>query len=364
MRTRFSHPIRQSHVELRSGAGTLSAAMHLAVRVGQSRWSDLSSLRANASYLPPDDSDPEGPSQRHLIAILKDLLPFTGLDQRVFIARSGGRPVGFIVFAVVGPDQRWVVSDVGANLGVYAVDPVLEELLHHGVVAAGLEGTKRLYSHVPTSSPILASFRRCGFAPYTTETILGARMMPVPSGPTRGRRQLSNDVWSIHQLYLGSVPRQVQYAEALTSHHWDIERQGWSGTTRNGWLVEDGYQAVGYVKVASSHRAHTLEFMMHPDHRNRFPDLIGTVAKDLRSRLARPTRVIVRNYQHEYLSYLDEIGFTVQLEQELHVKYTTAPVRAPANVSVTFASDLKEPVGKRVPTFLVDSPSDPSSEAS
>ncbi|CAA9558600.1 MAG: hypothetical protein AVDCRST_MAG87-1391 [uncultured Thermomicrobiales bacterium] len=188
--------------------------------------------------------------------------------------------------------------------------------------------------------------------------------MPVPTGPTQGRRQLSADVWSIHQLYLASVPRQVQYAEALTSHHWDIERQGWSGTTRNGWLVEDGYQAVGYAKVASSPRAHTLEFMMHPDHRKRFPDLMGTVARDLQGRLARPARVIVRNYQQEYLTYLQDIGFVVQLEQELHVKYTTAPVRAPANVSVTFASDLKEPVGKRVPTFLVENASDSSSEAS
>ena len=338
--------------------------MHLAVRVGPARWSDLSGLRDHTSQFPPDDFDPDRSSQHHLLAILKELLPFAGNDQRVFIARSGGRPVGFIVFSVTGPDQRWVISDISASLGVYASDPVLEELLHHGVVAAGLEGTKRLYSRVPTSSPILASFRRCGFAPYTTETILGAQTMPVPTGPTRGRRQLANDVWSIHQLYLASVPRQVQYAEALTSHHWDIERQGWSGITRNGWLVEDGYRTVGYVKVASSHRAHTLEFMMHPDHRKRFPDLIGTVAKDLQSRLARPARVIVRNYQHEYLHYLREIGFAVQLEQELHVKYTTAPVRAPANVSVTFASELKEPVGKRVPTFLVDGPSDPSSEAS
>jgi len=364
LRTRFAHPVRQTHVELRSGGGTAATAMHLAVRVGQARWSDLSGLRGHISHLPPDDFDPLSSNRHHVVAILKDLLPFAGYGQRIFVARSGGRPVGFIVFTVLGPDQRWVVSDIGASLGVYAAEPVLEELVHHGVVAAGLEGTKRLYSRVPTSSPILASFRRCGFAPYTTETILGAPMMPVPTGPTRGRRQLSNDVWSIHQLYLASVPRQVQYAEALTSHHWDIERQGWSGTTRNGWLVEDGYQAVGYVKAASNHRAHTLEFMMHPDHRKRFPDLIGTVAKDLESRLARPARVIVRNYQQEYVSYLREIGFAVQLEQELQVKYTTAPVRAPANVSVTFASDLKEPVGKRVPTFLVDGPSDPSSEAS
>jgi len=351
-------------VELRHGAGTASAAMRLAVQVGRARWSDLSGLRAHVSHLPSGNSDSGGPAEHHLIAILKDLLPFIGYDQRVFIARSGGRPVGFIIFTVVWPDQRWVVSDISANLGVYAADPVLEELLHHGVVAAGLEGIKRLYSHVPTSSPILASIRRCGFAPYTTESILGAPMMPVPTGPTRGRRQLSNDVWSIHQLYLASVPRQVQYAEALTSHHWDIERQGWSGTTHNGWLVEDGYQAVGYVTVASNHRAHTVEFMMHPDHRKRFPDLIGTVAKDLQGRLARPAYVIVRNYQHEFLTYLYEIGFTVQLEQELHVKYTTAPVRSPANVSVAFASELKEPVGKRVPTFLVDNPSDPSSEVS
>ena len=338
--------------------------MHLAVQVGRARWSDLLDLRTFTSHLPGGEAGPGGPPEHHLAAILKDLLPFTGNDQRVFIARSGGHPVGYIVFTVKGPDQRWVVSNISANLGVYAAAPVLEELLLHGVVAAGLEGTKRLYLHVPTSSPMRAPIRRAGFAPYGAEFILGAHMMPVPIGPTRGRRQLSNDVWAIHQLYLASVPRQVQYAEALTSHHWDIERQGWSGTTHNGWIVEDGYQTVGYMKVASSHRTHVLEFVMHPEHRQRFPDLIGTVAQDLQGRLARPTYVIVRNYQHEYLTYLHEIGFAFQMEQELHVKYTTAPVRSPAHVSVTFTSELKEPIGKRVPTFLVDHPPDPSSEAS
>jgi hypothetical protein len=268
------------------------------------------------------------------------------------------------VFRVVGPDQRWIVDNISANLGVYAADPVLEELLHHGVVAAGLEGTKRLYAHVPSASPMLPSIRRCGFAPYTTESILASRIMPFPAGPTGGRRQLSSDVWSIHQLYIAAVPRQVQYAEALTSHNWDLKRVGMSGTTCNGWLVEDGYQAVGYMRVESSHSAHVLEFVVHPDHRHRFPDLIGAVAKDLQGRLARPTYLAVRGYQREYLPYLDEIGFTFQVEQELHVKYTTAPVRSPAGASVAFGNEVKDPVGKRVPTFLIDNPSDPSSEAS
>lgn len=340
--------------------------MNLAVEVGRARWLDIIGLRATSSRMPSGDSNPGRPVESHLLAILKQLLPFAGADRRVFVARSGGQPVGFVVFRVMGPDQRWVVENISADLGVYAVDPVVEELLHHGVVAAGLEGTKRLYSHVPTASPLLPSIRRCGFAPYTTESILASHVMPFPTGPARGRRQVSSDVWAIHQLYIASVPRQVQYAEALTSHHWDLKRPGMNGTTRNGWLVEDGYQAVGYMRVESGHRAHVLEFVMNPEHRHRFPDLVGAVAKDLQGRLARPTYIVVRNYQREYLMYLDEVGFTFQMEQELHVKYTTAPVRTPAIASVAFANDVKEPVGKRVPTFLIeiDNPSDPSSEVS
>lgn len=367
MRTRSSHPISQSRVELRQGANPLPASRpgrHLAVEVGRPRWLDLFSVHTASGRISPSNPNPGKPVQHHRLAILKQLLPFSGSDTRVFVARSDGRSVGFVVFKVVGPDQRWVMDNISANLGVYAADPVVEELLHYGVVAAGLEGTKRLYSHVPTASALLPSIRRCGFAPYTTESILASPMMPAPSAATRGRRQLSSDVWSIHQLYIASVPRQVQYAEALTSHNWDLRRPGTSGTTCNGWLIEDGYQAVGYIRAESSHHAHVLEFVMHPDHRHRFPELIGSVAKDLQGRLARPAYVFVRAYQREYLSYLHEIGFSFQMEQELHVKYTTAPVRSPAGASVAFTTEVKDPVGKRVPTFLIENPSDPSSEAS
>lgn len=366
MRTRFSHPISQSSIELRQGAQQVPATLHLAVEVSRGRWGDVFSLRPGPSGIPPGNPLPGSSFEHPLLTIVKQLLPFTGSERRVFVARSGRRPVGFVVFRVVGPDQRWVVENISANLGVYEAGPVLEQLLNHGVIAAGLEGTKRLYSHVPTASPMLPSIRRCGFAPYTTELIFASATAPVPAGPTGGRRQVSSDVWSIHQLYIASVPRQVQYAEALTSHTWDLKRQGMGGSTRTGWLVDDGYQAVGYMRVESCHSAHVLEFVMHPDHRHRFPELIGTVAKDLQGRLARPTYVIVRTYQREFLPHLEELGFTFQMEQELHVKYTTALVRAPAGVSVSFGSDVKEPAAKRVPTFLleVDNPSDSSSEVS
>lgn len=343
---------------------SVPASLHLAVEVSRARWFDLLNPRANVARIPPGNPNPGKPVEHHVLAILKQLLPFSGSDTRIFIARSDGRSVGFVVFKVVGPDQRWIMDNISANLGVYAADPVVEELLHHSVIAAGLEGTKRLYSHVPTASPLLPSIRRCGFAPYTTESILASQLVPLSTAPTGGRRQQSSDVWSIHQLYIASVPRQVQYAEALTSHNWDLKRQGMSGTTCNGWLVEDGYQAVGYMRVESSHGAHVLEFLMHPDHRDRFPELIGSVAKDLQGRLARPTYILVRNYQREYLNSLHEMGFAFQMEQELHVKYTTAPVRSPVGASVAFASEVKDPVGKRIPTFLIENPSDPSSEAS
>lgn len=366
MRIRLGHPNSQVQVELRQGSQPVVGMLQLAVEVRRAHWFDLLDFSLHRGRVPPGTPTPGKPVEPYTLAMLRELLPFTGSDRRVFVARSGGRVVGAVSFKVVRPDQRWVVDNISANLGVYAANPVLEELLHHGVVAAGLEGTKRLYLHVPTASPMLPSIRRAGFAPYTTESILASPVVPGPTGAYRGRRQVSSDVWSIHQLYIASVPRQVQYAEARTSHHWDIQRQGMSGTTCHGWLIEDGHQAVGYMKVESTYRAHVLEFVMHPDHRHRFPDLVATVGEDLQSRLARPAYVIVRNYQREYQHYLHEIGFTYQMEQELHVKYTTVPVRAPVGASAVFSTDLKEPVGKRVPTFLIDieHPSDPSSEAS
>jgi hypothetical protein len=272
--------------------------------------------------------------------------------------------VGYVVFTVADPDRRWMLDGIGANLGIYEMQPVWEELVHFGVVAAGLEGTKRLYARVPVGSDLTPVVRANGFNPYASEFVLGAPTVALTHASSRVRRLHRSDVWAIHQLYMATVPQPVQYAEALTSHHWDINSRFSSSSVQAGWVIEEGYQIAAYIRAESRVDSHILEFMIDPRHGALFPHLIAGALADLAAMAPRRVYVMVRGYQQEFVESLLERGFSVQLEQHLHVKYTTAMARVPVATVVNFPQEAREASGKRVPTFLKGSPSDPASESS
>lgn len=295
---------------------------------------------------------------------LKQLLPLAGSRVRVFVARVGRRPVGYAVFNVANPDRRWMLDGIGANLGVYEMRPVWEELVHFGIVAAGLEGTKRLYARVPVESELTPVVRANGFSPYANEVVLGAPAVSLNHATSRVRRQQRSDVWSIHQLYMASVPQPVQYAEALTSHHWDINPRFSASSIQAGWVIEEGYQIVAYMRAESRPDSHILEFLIDPRYGEVFPQLLGGALSDLASMAPRQVYVLTRGYQREFVDPLEDRGFSVQLEQHLFVKYTTALARTPVATVVNFPQEVQESNGKRVPTFLKGSSNHPASESS
>lgn len=362
LRTGSSRRTSQASVPLRKGTSPEADEPQLDLHVRKVRWTDafaISSIRQRYLFNQPNTHwRGSAPTQLSL----RRLLPFPSSSARCFVACADRRLVGYAIFDVIGADQRWVMEGIGANLGIYEAEPVLDELLRAAVISAGLEGSKRLYARVPTGSEVLSAVRRSGFSPYASESVLASALVPITQAQPGVRRQTPSDVWSIHQLYMATVPKQVQYAEALTSHHWDLRARTSGGERCSGWLVEDGYQAVAYMRAESSPAGHVLEFLVHPDHRQVFPDLIATACADLGAMTARRVLVVVRGYQREFLPDLFDLGFTLQLEQDVHVKYTTAPARIPLSGAISLGVDVKEPVGKRVPTFLHGQPSDPSSE--
>jgi hypothetical protein len=352
MRSQVSVPLTQTRA-------TEPGGPHIAIGVRRLRWLDLLALsritdrhKLNQPSSSPEDSDP-------VRAGLRGLWPFARHDQPIFVAYAEGdrRLIGFAQFRVVGPDQRWVMESVGANVGIYEAEPIVEELTRHAVVAAGLNGVKRLYARIEVGSPVRNALRRMGFAPYTRERVLAASFVPV-TGAGRGvRTQEQADVWSIHQLYMASTPRQVQYAEALTSHSWDVNAVLQSSGYRcRGWLMADDHLAVAYARAISRHDAHVVDFMVMPEQREVLPILLATVFTELSTMPARRIYVVVREYQSESVSVLMEHGFVLHLEQDAHVKYTTASTRSSAMVAVQSPADGKEPVAKRVPTFMHGTP--------
>lgn len=286
--------------------------------------------------------------------------PLLRAQRSFFVARAGERLVGFAHFRSEAPDQRWYLLAVGASVGVYDAAPVLESLLTHGIQSAGLAGVKRLYARAPEDSAIAAALHAIAWSPYATETVFAGHEL----GPRRrhsARAQESSDTWAIHQLYNAAVPRDVQYAEAYTSHRWDL-RSTWSpaGCAVSGWLIEDGHQLVGYARTATRGESRMVEIVFHPERADVLPELIdASLSGQAKSG---PSRVYcsVRGYQAELATALGRRGFVAVQEQNLHVKYTTATVRAPAGEPVPFHVDVRDKLPNRMPTFLQGQPHDES----
>jgi hypothetical protein len=168
------------------------------------------------------------------------------------------------------------------------------------------------------------------------------------------REQEPTDTWAVHQLYHAAVPREVQFAEAWTSHQWDLPGSKRMKSRRRSFVLEDGHQIGAYARVRTGSRAASLEVMYLPDYRHALESFCSAVMyRTMRD--AGATRIFIpaRAYQMELMSALDRLGFVRVGQQDLLVKYTTAKVVAKPGETVVLApADVRERIPERVPTFL------------
>lgn len=338
------------------GPGAQSSVMVRGVRPG-----DLGNVRRIGAMIRLDQPDSLLLPYSPLRVALRASLPMLRREP-LFVASVGETLVGFAHFRPVSLDQRWVFHAVGSATGVYGAEPVWEALIEHGIVAAGLSGVKRLFARVPQGSPLATSMKMLSWSPYAAETVLVAQGLRARRCSTRFRAQEPADTWAIHQLYSAAVPRQVQYAEAFTSHRWEVAPSNRHPATAgvSGWLVEEGYHVIGYARVASRDGNHILECVYHPDRIEVLEDLIDGALARVGARPVKRVYAVVRHYQQEALTALVDRGFIPMLDQDLHVKYTTASVRSPATEAIPFHIDVMEKLPKRVPSFLHGQPRDES----
>jgi hypothetical protein len=292
---------------------------------------------------------------------LRSSVPLLKSRPKLFVALSGDRLVGFIHCQTAYPDQRWHVVAIGTATGVFDAAPVEDALIRFGVTAAGLRGVKRVYARAVSGSDLLESFQRVAFSPYATETVFSCDAFQSGGGRVELRAQEASDTWAIHQLYSATAPREVQYAEAYTSHRWDVTGPDEFGraSTRYGWMVDDGHALAAYARVSCSGGSHLIELLYQPDHRDALEPMLDSVVTALRAR-GKIERLLcsLRGYQVDAASALERRGFDPVLEQDLLVKYTTATARAPQPEPAAVHADVIERLPKRVPSFLHQKPSD------
>lgn len=200
-------------------------------------------------------------------------------------------------------------------------------------------------------SPLTGTLRSIGFSAFSREYVYALPWLPEGAPGKLVRAQEKSDVWSIHQLYLRITPRDVQGAEALTSHVWDIDTEGRS---RRGWLIPTDSGASAYVRVRTTRRYHLLDAMYQPESLRLMPELFHAVFHALRNETPRPIYVSVRGYQQELGTLLESLGFGLETDQLMMVRYTTVPVPAlvrPVEAFERLRAVESDP--RRVPSFYV-----------
>jgi hypothetical protein len=286
---------------------------------------------------------------------LRALRPFARNRPATTLAFVGDRFAGYIQFDERGPDRRWVATNVGLAGGLSDDRPVLDGLLEYSISRAGMRSVKRLFARVTPSTVLHDAFLASGFEPYMDETIhLLSRVGDRSAGVSGVREQEPADTWAVHQLYHAAAPRHVQYAEAWTSNRWDVADKKGDGKDRRAYVVEEGYQLVGYAGVRCSGSTAVLEVMYLPDRGHCVADFLrSVVGKVAQAEGSSRIYATARGYQQELRTALDDEGFQLLGDQQLMIKYTTAKVSARvATATIGLPAEVRERVPKQVPTYL------------
>ena len=246
-------------------------------------------------------------------------------------------------------DERWMLQYIALNRAASRENPVPVAMLEYAIGEAGARGARRIMARSETDSAMTGALRAAGFSAFSHEYIYALPVVPAGEASRSVRTQEKSDVWGIHQLYLQTPPRDVQNAEALPSHKWDLDLEGRS---RRGWLMSSRNGPNAYVRVRTSRKFHCLDVMFEPEAKDALPELLNAVFAALRDESPRPTFVSVRGYQQELATALTGAGFELKTEQLMMVRYTTAS--SPARVAEGFELlRAAESDPRRVPSFYV-----------
>lgn len=346
------------------GSGAAPENRHFSLAVRQARLTDLPGIGRIERISPLLQPELSLTGYNAPGSLVSAKLPGGPGKPILMVAESNDEVIAFADFKPVLPDRRWLLQALGASTGVYDPSPIWTEILLSGVRQAGMNGVKRLYARATASTPAHMALRAAGFSPYATETIYVADSPRTLGAEVSMREQESSDTWAIHQLYNGSVPRDVLYAEALTSHAWDIanSRRPRSEHT-SGWLVEDFAGVGAYVRVTSLGGEHVIEASFPTNAVQRGAALLDAVLRMLRlkKQISR-VYVALRGYQSELESALTRMGFAPGLTQDLLVRYTAVQVRAVSSEASLLHVELGDRVPSQAPSILTANPAGGSSE--
>ncbi len=305
--------------------------------------------RAHVSLVFPDAIHP---SQ------FEDMLATMPLGRRyarVFVTGPDESPSAMVELRPEPEDFRWVVTGLGARKtdeqdSAHDVVDYWRALLTFAVRAAGADGAKRVHASVPLDGPAYESLLQAGFMAYAHQLVMLAEGLEIDCTVDAGmriREREPSDTWSIHHLYHLTTPRPVQYAEALTSNHWD-SRRGLNSRTR-GFVIDDQDGLAGFCQIGGRGSQVTLELLILPGKLQMLAPLLGQAVKLAKLPPDAPIWIAVPEYHLEYVPVLESLGFSVVGRLASMVRYTMAPACDQPSRWANVVADVIERLPARAP---------------
>jgi hypothetical protein len=145
------------------------------------------------------------------------------------------------------------------------------------------------------------------------------------------RPQQPTDGWGLQELYVALAPRLVQQAENLTAKKWEAVPGPWlRPANREGYVLEDEGEIIGYVRIRQGQTGHWLEMLLHPQAYERANELIVQSLSILPEHPPRPIYCCLRRYQGGLRVPLEAQGFQPFTSQCVMIKHTAVRVKKPA----------------------------------
>ncbi len=289
------------------------------------RYRDLAAINSihRVSHAVSDDGPSSAPPRAWPSTqgtLLSSVLPARTIH--TYVLEEGKQIYGFIQIRPRAARDKWDVIRL-----VAAVDRPAEvwtPLVEFACVAAGNRGASKLFANVQEAAEELEIFRQVGFYRFTTEKsfslpVSGGGLFPAMPATMRPAEQ--RDAFPILQLYNAVAPRNVQQAEGLSSRDWApptgrlaplLNRVGLAqDSPDSSWnlVAEEDGKIYAWFRLRRQEGRSRLTFLIHPEHRQRFPELRDFFVATASAIQPGLLTVSVRDYQQELVQPFEEAGF-------------------------------------------------------
>lgn len=259
-------------------------------------------------------------------------------DNRVTLAQWNGLHLGGLASARVRSGRRaWEIDRLflsqetdrfSANGNGQHSPPstVALELFDQVGQAAGALRAERIFLRIPAKSTIILMARRAGFFPYFEEMLLEGTASGSPNSREKERTDhldwqdlLTEDHYSLFQLYCAATPQMVRSAVGLTFDQWR-DAQEHLGNRRD-LVAKEGGRVVSWLGLSKRRQVTAVDALVHPGD----PNLLqAMVARALAQEGVQ--RWLVPDYQEAVVTQLLESQFHEVARYSVMVKTLTVPV--------------------------------------